>query len=184
MAKLGIKNKTKSLAELDLAIKRLGDTRVGLYREAVAKVFRRILLQTPQFSGEAVGSWVIGVNGREASPEGMGSPGLKQMRRMAGELHPLQRGSRYWIDVAWRREKPKIDRLRRADKVFITNTVFGDGGELYLELLQDEAYWSKRLRDVNKPYETVADSVAFVTAQYRGKRVNPFKWMPGAEVLE
>jgi len=99
---------------------------------------------------------------------------------MAGSLRPLERGNRYWINVAWNREKPKIDALQRRDKVYITNVAQGDtdngqSSALYMESLQNPAYWAKKLRDVHRPYEAVYDSVAVVMGRYWKKGVDPFK---------
>lgn len=179
--RLLIANKERTLGQLDVAITRLHETRVGLYREVIGKVFRRILLHTPQFSGAAVAHWTIGVNAPAPFYDpSLGRRDLALARTYAGETKPLAMGNPYWIEVAWNREKPKIDRLRREDKVFISNGVLGDadGGksmELYMESLQDPAYWRQKLRDVNQPYEVVYDSVAHVLGQHWKQGIDPFR---------
>jgi len=177
--KLYIRGKDSTLRQFDVAISTLVGTSNELCREFVGKVFRRVLNQTPQFSGEAVASWTIGINAPAPLPvlsakqqTGMGD---KRIRRLAGEMRPLKKGSDHWIGIAWQRESPKLQKLKRKDKVYITNRVLGESGELYMELMQNPDYWMKRLRDVNKPYEVVGDSVAHIMAQYLNKRVDAFK---------
>lgn len=176
MARLLIANKERTLGQLDVAIKRFESTRVAVYQEAVGKVFRRILRQTPQFTGAAVAHWTIGLDAPSTfSDPSLGQKGIRAARSASGEQRPQQRGSPYWISVAWKRESPKLKRIRKDTRVFITNGVIGDSGEMYLEMLQDPSYAAQKLRDVNKPLETVYDSVAYVMGQYWGKRIDPFE---------
>lgn len=182
-AKLRVANKTNTIGQLNVAIRRLENARVAVYRDVVWKVFLRILKQTPQFSGAAVAHWTIGV-GKPATfyDPNLGRRDLKLMRTMSGELRPLQRGNSYWIDHAIARERPKLQTIQRGSTVYITNGVLGEGGELYMEMLQDPAYAAKKLRDVNRPYEAVYDSVAVVLGKYWNKKINPFRvYVPDLE---
>lgn len=180
--KLLVANKQNTINQLNVAIARMEATTVAIYRDIVGQIFRRILLQTPQFSGAAVAHFTIGVNGPSSLQydPSLGRQDLKLVSSMAGSLRPLERGNRYWINVAWNREKPKIDALQRRDKVYITNVAQGDtdngqSSVLYMESLQNPAYWAKKLRHVHRPYEVVYDSVAVVMGRYWKKGIDPFK---------
>lgn len=180
--RLLVANKQNTINQLNVAIARMEDTTVKVYRDIVGQIFRRILLQTPQFNGVAVVHWTIGINGPSSfqfDPT-LGRQDEKRYASLSGSLKPLERGNRYWINVAWNREKPKIDALQRRDKVYITNVAQGDtdngqSSALYMESLQNPAYWAKKLRDVNRPYEITYDSVAHVMGRWWAKGVDPFK---------
>ena len=60
-AKLATKNKAQVLNHLQLRITRLKAIDDEVYRQVIGEIFRRILRQTPQFSGAAVAHWTIGV---------------------------------------------------------------------------------------------------------------------------
>lgn len=187
-ARLQVANKKNTIDQLNFALQRLEDVQEEVFRDIVWQVFCRIISQTPQFSGAAVAHWTIGVG----NPNTFYNPALgrqdgKRLRTLSGQQRPLERGNRYWMDVAKRREKPKLASIKKRSKVYITNGVLGDSdggasGALYLESLQDPAYWSKKLRDVNRPYEVVMDSVAIVMGQWWGKGIDPFKvYVPTGE---
>ena len=180
-AKLATKNKAQVLQHLQLRITRLKAIDDEVYRQVIGEIFRRILRQTPQFSGAATAHWVIGVGAPATFYDPNLGSSLKTVRRLAGEVRPLQRGSRYWINVAWNREKGKIATITKGKAIYITNGVLGDtdngkASPLYLEALQDPAYAGAKLRAVNAPYETVQDSVAWVAARWRGRKINPFTY--------
>jgi len=169
------KAKAQALRSIDVMVGAHQATAKGVYHEIVATLFWRILKETPQFSGNAVAHWTIGINAPAPAPVvNVPKVGRKRLRRLAGEIVPLQRGNSYWINQAWARESPKIPKIGRKDKVYISNYVLGESGELYMELLQNPSYWSKRLRAVNKPYEVVQDSVAYVVGAYQNKRTSAF----------
>jgi len=116
-AALGVKNKDAVLRGLTARITRMRNVEDELYREIVEKIFRRVLNQTPQFTGSAVGHWVIGIGRPEIlQDDSIGDQGLKKSRRLSGEVRPLQRGNRYWINVALRRELPKIARITKGKR--------------------------------------------------------------------
>lgn len=188
MAKLRIKNKDQAVKSIDLAITRLRDTRIALFREAVWAVFLHVTRESPQFSGAMVAHFFIGIDRDESYYDpSWGRQELKLAESMSGQLQPLQRGSRYWIEFARQREKPKLARIRRNSRVYITNGVRGDtdngrSSENYADDLQDPAYWANKLRSVNQPYIITAESAAAVAAQYSRKKIDPFKWVPGVDV--
>lgn len=180
-AKLAVKNKGKVLEQLQLRITRMKHIEDEVYRQVVREIFRRVLNQTPQFSGRAAASWCIGVGRPEYVDSSNLGSGLKTARRLSGEMRPLQRGSRYWKQVAWNREKHKIDSLTKGKAVYLTNSALGDtdngrASPLYMEALQDPAYANLKLRDIHKPYETVQESAAWVAARWRNKKINPFRF--------
>ena len=181
--KLRIKNKSQADRELGLAIARLRDTQIGVFREVTWQLFMRILRETPQWSGAAVAHWTIGID----SPATFYDPSLGYQdlvgggRVKEGGRAPSQKMSEYWRRVARDREKPKLARIRRGSTVFITNGVVGDtsNGTMsanYLEDLQNQATWMAKLREVNKPYEAAEASAFVVATQYWAKRIDPFTW--------
>jgi len=182
MAKMYIGNQVPTLNACDLAIKRLSNTQIAVYRKIVDEAFRRILAQTPQNTGNAVAHWTIGINAPAPAPTenvpNEDSVGYLKGRKQ--EDRQYHKGDRRWIRQAIEREIPKLKNLRRDDKVYITNLALGKGGGVYMMYYQDKDYWVKHLRDVNKPYETVVDSKEYVKAKYKNGRVYPFKaYVPG-----
>lgn len=181
-AQLLIVNKGQALHQLDVMIRRATETRIAIYHDVVQKIFLRILNQTPQFSGRAVASWQIVINGsvEPIARSDLGDDEDILATSFTGASAPRSRGNRRWIQVAWRREKPKIARIQRPDKVAFINRVLGDtdngdSSAFYMESLQDPAYWSKKLRSVNRPYETVFESVEYVMAKYWKRHIDPFR---------
>lgn len=182
MADMMVRNKKQVLDALQLRITRMKNVEDELYREIVGKVFRRILNQTPLFSAHALGQWSIGIG----APTGFNDPDfgrsdLRLARSQAGEVTPLARGNRYWVNKVWQREKGKLAQIKKGKAVYITNSASGDtdnGKSVanYLEALQDPTYAASKLRPVNQPYEIVADSVAYVVAQYRGRKLDLMRY--------
>lgn len=175
-----VKNKQVVLNALELRIQRMNKVPDEVYRDIIRKVFLRVLRQTPQFSGKAVASWVIGVGAPgSVDSENLGDEGLQLARAMGGGARPRQRGDRRWRDVAWSREKGKIDRIKYGQAVYITNSALGDTDngkslESYITSLQDPAYAAEKLRPLHQPYEIVAESVAYVAARYRNRKIPLF----------
>ena len=189
-AKLRIKNKAEVDRELGLAIARLRDTRIGIFREVVWEVFKHVTAQSPQFSGAMVAHFFIGVDKDESyyNPA-WGRQDLKLHRSMSGDIRPLERGNRYWMEFARKREEPKLARIRRNSVVYITNGVRGDtdGGNSsssYADDLQDAAYWMTKLRDANKPYIVTQESALMVATKYWGTKRDPFTWAPASATRE
>lgn len=155
---------------IDLWIKRVEDMYVQAYRDLVWKVFCRILNQTPQFTGKAVANWNIGVGAPNYEyDDTLGDPIEPTMS--AKILDPAHRKKDLkWINVAKARNRPKMAMIKRDTRVYINNGVRGDNdkgrsSELYLDSLQDPAYWAVKLRAYNQPYETAQESMMFLSEQ-------------------
>lgn len=187
-ARLATKNKAQVLNHLGVAIARLRDTEIKLYREVVWKVFTHIVRNTPAYSGAAVAHWTIGIGKSEAFYDSsLGRPNSTRMAIRAGSLQPFQKGGdHYWARLARDRERPKLQRIRRGTVVVIANGVIGDtdngkASAAYLESLQNPAYAADKLRAANQPYTTVEESALIVATQYWNKKIDPFTWMPAGE---
>ena len=181
-ARLATKNKAQVLNHLQLRITRLKAIEDEVYRDVVRDIFLRVLNQTPQYSGRLVESWGIGV-GAPATIDSstLGDQGVRHLQRLTGERQPKARGHRTSIRKTWERERGKIATLTKGKAVYLTNSAWGDtdngkASPLYLEALQDPSYARAKLRAVNQPYELVADSVAYVAAKWRNKKINPFRY--------
>lgn len=165
-------------------LKRVEDTAVAGYRSIVWEVFTRILQHTPQFSGKAVANWNIGIGKPDYSfDNSYGSDVL----RIVGDrswVEPHKKGDREWIDAAEARNLPKVHQITMGTKVFINNSVRGDtdkgrSSELYLESLQDPAYWTEKLRGANQPYEIAQQSVVIAMSSSSSALWRD-NFMPGA----
>jgi hypothetical protein len=165
-----VKNMPQVNAGIDLFIKRVGDMHVKYYREVVWAVFIEVLYQTPQFTGRAVANWNIGLGAPDfSSDSGLGDE-VAMVSDSTGLTDAHQREDQKWIDYAIANNEPKIAQIQRGSKVYITNNVRGDddngkSSELYLESLQDSAYWSVKLREANKPYETAQETIMSMAAR-------------------
>lgn len=161
---------------IDLWLKRADETLIAHFRDIVWKIYLRILLKTPQYTGNAVANWNIGVGapdysfgdfGDEAETEVVqGKDGTWSPRALPRH----QQGSDKWREFAKRRNKPKLALIKRDTRVFFNNSAHGDtddgrSTELYLESLQDPAYWAQKLRVVNQPYEIAIESIMVVVEQ-------------------
>ena len=187
-SKLATKNKAQVLNHLGVAIARLRDTEIKLYREVVWKVFTHIVRNTPAYSGSAAAHWTIGIGKSEAFYDpGLGRPDSTRGAIRAGSLQPFQKGGdHYWARLARDRERPKLQRIRRGTVVVIANGVIGDtdngkASAAYLESLQNPAYAADKLRAANQPYTTVEESALIVATQYWNKKIDPFTWVPAGE---
>lgn len=167
---------------VDLWFRRVEDMVVAQYRKFIWEIFKRIVRETPQYSGKAVANWNLGVGAPDYDfndsygDEPVMSYLTKGTHRWYSGLEaPHQKGDQKWIRVALNRNRPKLMQIERRTKVFINNGVEGDndGGatasNLYLQELQDGSYWAKKLREVNKPYEIAQESVIIVVGQMAGK---------------
>ena len=184
MAKLKVKNKAAVTRDIGVAISRLRDTRVALYRQIVWDIFMEVTREAPQFSGSLVAHFFLGIDKDEAyfNPT-WGRQDLRLMRTLSGERKPLEKGNRYWMEFARQREKPKLKRIRRDSRVIISNGALGDtdngrSSESYADDLQDPSYWSQKLRDVNKPYVVTYESAMAIAHRYQGLKIDPFDWKP------
>lgn len=153
-------------------IRRARETLVAEYREVAKTIFRRILENTPQFTGRAVAHWQVGIDAPDNSfqDENIGKVVnlLKGRHKKDGTFYKqdraLEKGHPTYIEVAWQRNLPKFDQIKRGSKVFFTNAVMGDtdngeSSEFYMQDLQDAGYWLKKLRSENKPYKTVQETI-------------------------
>lgn len=182
---LRVKNVNATLRGLDVWVKRKEEMYVAEYRALIWKIFLRLLRSTPQYTGHAVASWNIGVGAPDMAPTTYVSDveepetysrAERKAAKAAGVDLPSyrppenvrQRGDRRAIEAAKRRNANKVAMIQRGTKVYFTNTAEGDMGgaadkgqttTFYLEALQDKSYWAAKLRDVNKPYETVNETI-------------------------
>lgn len=167
MARGFVRNKAKTVRDLNLALTRLEESPIALYRQAIWEIFTRIVMQTPQFTGRAAASWNLGINSPDLSFDaGMGDD-LKFSEAGWLKKSNREKGDRKWASESLERAKYVLRRVRRGDKVYISNAVRGDndGGassEAYLASLQNAKYWGEKLRLANQPYETAMESAIFV----------------------
>lgn len=160
---------------LDLMVVKTKQMALDTYKDFIWEVFKRILRETPQWSGKAVANWNISVDAPDYSysdnlvPEvNATSPAAFSVGEKPAGVR--QRGSLGAMAIARYRNKPKMLAIKAKDKVFISNGVQGDsdsgGLTRYLDDLQDPSYWAKKLRDVNKPYEVAQESLIIVSTQF------------------
>lgn len=135
------------------------------FRKAVWHLFEEILLETPQFTGRGVANWNLSVGAPDYTFEPWA--GDDQHLTAAGNFSHAgvrQKGDFLWIDYAVGKNEHKLDLIELDSVVYITNAAIGDddhgrSSEMYIDSLQDPAYWAQKLRAANKPYETVAEIV-------------------------
>ena len=172
------------MRNIDVMLQRHTDTAIAVYREMVWNLFVDLLENTPQWTGKAVANWRIGIGAPDETYEANvgdqdelmqtkagGGSARNTKGRFTGQTGMTifrgthQKGDNPWIDYAKTVNKPRLFLIKRlTDAVFITNRVQGDtdngrSSENYLESLQNPAYWAQKLRDVNKPYETVSETL-------------------------
>jgi len=143
---------------------------VAEYRKACKGLFRELLYSTPQFTGRAVANWKIGINAPDWSwdpNEGERDQEIRTSKAGKGYVFLgkiRQMGDKKWIDQAWDHNLYKFRQIKLGDQVFFSNNVQGDtdngdSSTHYLADLQDVTYWSEKLRFVNMPYQTAAETV-------------------------
>ncbi len=156
---------------VDLAINRVREALVEEYRRVVELIFLELLDQTPQFTGRAVAHWEIGINGFATfRDDSLGD----EVNILIGQRNPNgtfvaqdaahKKGDPKWQQIAYDRNMPKIARIKRGDTVHFCNNVIGDDEDgqpaNYMTLLQDpNGETVRKLRWVNKPYETVQETI-------------------------
>lgn len=151
---------------IGLEIKRLQEQATSEYRWFIRSVFERILEQTPQFSGMGVANWNIGINSPNSKFDD--SLGDDISRRDVDKAR--QKGDRYWIDVALKRNEAALNSIKPSDTVYITNSTLGKWAKkgrkrYYIEDMQQN--WQQMLRAVNRPYEVAAESAAIIADAFR-----------------
>lgn len=160
---------------LDAWVDKAQERSLTQFRAGVWALFNELLMQTPQGSGRAVANWKIGLDAPDTSVEtDVGDPheviGTKSGGTYVRWGH-RKKGDPYWIDYAQSKNRYLVQpgskggtsRIQAHTRVFFSNNVVGDNDEgedeHYLASLQDPGYWAQRLRDVNQPYETVAETL-------------------------
>lgn len=165
---------------VDVWLKQVKGLATQQYRDMVWEIFLRVVRETPQYTGKAVANWNISVGQPDFSfDDSLGdhdgwddTPGPDDGGTDPEDLR--QRGDRKWMQVAWNRNRPKKDAIRYNDRVFISNGATGDSqpngsdtGFAYIEAIQAPGYWRDRLRQENRPYESVQESMIYVMTKMR-----------------
>ncbi len=160
-------------AAIDLHIQRVKGLARQKYREVVWEVFKRIIRNTPQFNGQAVANWEIGLDSPSSFVDNtLGDGDDTKIHRLYGDTPPNKKGDARWASVALRRNRPKLEQIELSTKVYFSNLASGDtdggkSGPLYVVSLQDSGYWLQKLRAINQPYETAKESILAVAAVQR-----------------
>lgn len=163
-----VKNRVGVQRSLQAAIQRVEDAPVALFRQVVWQIFERIVMQTPQYSGRAVANWNLGINAPDLSFDaGMGDELELTGAGYVNNKLAREKGDMKWASEALMRARYVLRKIRRGDKVFITNSTRGDkdGGKsspAYLADLQEPGYWASKLRWQNRPYETAMESAVLI----------------------
>lgn len=96
---------------------------------------------------------------------------------LAESPNAREKGDLRAIDYARRRNAKKIPLIKRRTRVFFVNTARGDNNAkvdkdkglpdqtFYLQALQEPGYWVAKLREVNKPYETIDETMTLMQAR-------------------
>lgn len=177
-----IKNAPAVIAGVDLMFRRAQEQTREEFQNFVWEIFKRILRESPQWSGKGVANWNLSVNApnleyREDFGDEIGALGRHHSVGALGATH--QRGDERWARIARDRARPIKNGIFLKDKVFISNATRGDGdevgAELYMQALQNPGYWTYKLREVNKPYEIAQESVIIVTMQQLKRGFLPAK---------
>jgi hypothetical protein len=167
-----VKNLPNALRGVDLHMRRVEAMTREQFQDFIWEVFKRILRETPQWSGKGVANWNLSIGAPNFSydpslGDEVGAVGKNFHVGQLGDTH--ERGDERWMRIARNRARPIKNRIFLKDKVFISNGVTGDGddvgAEQYIQALQDPFYWAKKLREVNKPYEVAQESVIVVAMQ-------------------
>jgi len=163
---------------IELWMKRVRSASEEHFREMVWDLFKTVVRETPQWSGKAVANWNIGIGsvGDEYNDD-YGDEGETVMTSASHNdwyttVAPHEKGDRKWATVALNRNRPIMKSIKLNDKIFIYNHTIGDENFSYLEGFQSSPDWPTKLRVVNRPYETVQQSVAIVTKRWATKGMN------------
>lgn len=166
---------------IDVWLKQVRGLATDEYRDMVWEIFLRVVRETPQYTGKAVANWNISVGQPDFSfDDTLGDHDIwfdEDRPEDSGGINPedlRHKGDRKWMQIAWNRNRPKKDAIRYGDKVFISNGATGDSttgypeeGFAYLEAIQEPGYWRRRLREENRPFESVQESVIYVMSRMR-----------------
>lgn len=173
---------------IDLWMRQTRHLTVEVFRSMVKDVFYRLLRNTPQWSGQAVANWKISIGAPDTSFDPNLGDSPKYMLHVHGDQSQgfvtegaWQKGSERWMRYARTQARPIIEKIHYRDRVFITNNTMGDidiwkhgehthQGERnfsYLAAMQQQGSpWYRSLRTVNKPFETVEESVMLTNMKY------------------
>lgn len=177
---------------IDLWMRQTRQLTVDVFKALVKDAFYRLLRNTPQWSGRAVANWKISLNAESPSFDPtLGDEPTMQHVVVGDQSHGIrfegvrQKGDERWMRYARNQAKPVIDSIHYRDRVYISNAVLGDidiwkkgehehAGErnfAYLAAMhQQGSPWYQSLRAVNKPFETVEESIMLTNAKFA--RVN------------
>lgn len=101
----------------------------------------------------------------------------KSVTELTESPNAREKGDMRAIDYARRRNAKKIALIKRRTRVFFVNTAQGDNNAkvdkdrslpekfFYLQALQEPGYWMAKLREVNKPYETLDETMSIMQAR-------------------
>lgn len=101
----------------------------------------------------------------------------KTVTQLTESPNAREKGDLRAIDYARRRNAKKIPLIKRRTRVFFVNTAQGDNNAkvdqkhnlpektFYLQALQEPGYWVAKLREVNKPYETIDETMTLMQAR-------------------
>lgn len=173
---------------IDLWMRQTRQLTVDVFRALVKDAFYRLLRNTPQWSGTAVANWKVSIG----TPDLSFDPGLGERITFTDVVigdqsygiryeGVQQKGSERWMRYARSQARPIIDSIHYRDRVYITNGTMGDvdiwslgehehEGERnfpYLAAMHQQGnYWYQNLRSVNKPFETVEESIMLTNAKF------------------
>ena len=161
---------------LDAWVDKAVDVSLKQFRAAVWALFNELLVQTPQGSGRAVANWKIGLDAPDLSHDDTLGDEPEILDTKAGGTYARwghrRKGDRKWIQHALDENRHLVEagsrgsvsRIRSGTRVFFSNNVQGDtdhgqSDTNYFASLQKGEYWAAKLREANKPYETVAETL-------------------------
>lgn len=165
---------------IDMWLRHVRGMSTQMYQEMVWDLFLTVVRETPQWSGKAVANWNISVGdlGLEYD-DSLGDSDIVERSSLYENDSftrgaPHEKGDTKWMRVAWNRNRPIMKSIKLNDKVFIYNWTTGDEGYSYMEGFQKSEDWPTKLRQVNRPYETVLQSVYVVTRRWETKGFGMF----------
>lgn len=179
-----VRNQSEISAQLDLWMRKAENMSSAQFQEFCWEVFKRILRESPQYSGKGVANWNLSlkdpdytIHETEGDAEGTNVVQMANGRYRAVSVPVHQRGDERWMRSARARARPVKEAIHYRSKVFIANGSLGNdekgNPQRYMVDLQDGAYWEQHLRAVNQPYETAKESILAVAMEFMNRRNNP-----------
>lgn len=176
-----VKNTNLVLQHIDLRVRNNERMLTESYRDLIWKIYRRLLSKTPQWTGHAAANWNMGFghpdneihdNSLRDEYDRSGDDGYDRYNTAAVSFTARQRGNMRAINKAIKRyggEKgPWRKLVTRDTKVYFTNPVVGnddmwksEGTVMYMAEFQNPS-WHSKLRAVNRPYETAAETLHYM----------------------